>query len=52
MMNHTNEIENNVAMAWLKSGAIWITDVGSENTYYIDIFNKEFFCKNYPINLN
>jgi hypothetical protein len=42
------EIEEKTADTWLNLGTIWITDVGQENTYYIDQFNNEFYCKNYP----
>jgi hypothetical protein len=42
------ELEENTANAWLKSGAIRITDVGEENTYYVNEFDHEFYCKNYP----
>jgi hypothetical protein len=42
------EIEIPTAEAWLASGAITETIRGEENTYYIDGFYREFFCKNYP----
>ena len=42
------EIEIQTAETWLKLGTIWLTDVGSENSYYADQFGNEFFCKNYP----
>ena len=41
-----NELEIETAELWLKQGTIWITDTGSENTYYIDQFDNQFFCKN------
>lgn len=42
------EIEEKTADLWLKLGTIWITETGQENTYYIDQFDNQFFCKNYP----
>jgi hypothetical protein len=42
------EIEEKIADTWLNLKTIWITDVGQENTYYIDEFDNEFYCKNYP----
>jgi hypothetical protein len=30
------------------TGAITITDIGEENTYYVNEFGHLFFCKNYP----
>jgi hypothetical protein len=42
------EIEEKTAEIWLALGAIWVTDTGQENTYYIDQFDNQFFCKNYP----
>jgi hypothetical protein len=42
------EIEIPTAEAWLASGAIKETSRGNENTYYIDTFDREYFCKNYP----
>ena len=42
------ELEENVASAWLSTGAISITEYGNENTYYVNEFDKRFFCKNYP----
>ena len=42
------EIEENTVNAWLRTGAIQITDEGEENTYYIDQFDNLFYCKNYP----
>jgi hypothetical protein len=43
------EIEIKTAETWLASGAITISDIGNENTYYVNEFGHEFFCKNYPI---
>ena len=42
------ELEEVTANTWLTQGTIWITSHGSENTYYTDEFDKEYFCKNYP----
>jgi hypothetical protein len=42
------EIEEVTADNWMSIGTIWVTDTGSENTYYIDQFDNQFFCKNYP----
>jgi hypothetical protein len=42
------EIEINTAELWLSTGAIRITDLGEENTYYENEFGHLFFCKNYP----
>lgn len=42
------EIEEVTANLWLSQGTITITSTGSENTYYVDQFGLEFYCKNYP----
>jgi hypothetical protein len=42
------EIEINTAELWLSTGAVRITDIGEENTYYENEFGHLFFCKNYP----
>jgi len=42
------EIEIPTMEAWLASGAITLTDTGSENLYFIDQFNNQFYCKCYP----
>ena len=42
------EIEEKTAILWLQLGTIKITDIGQENTYYIDQFKNQFYCKNYP----
>jgi len=42
------EIEEKTADLWLELGTIRITDTGHENTYYVDQFDNQFFCKNYP----
>jgi len=43
-----NEIEEITANLWLELGTIKITDTGQENTYYVDQFENQFYCKNYP----
>jgi hypothetical protein len=43
-------IEQSTVDLWLILGTIKITEYGEENTYYIDQFNNEFYCKNYPQN--
>ena len=45
------ELEQNTAAAWIESGAIRVTEYGNENTYYVNEFGHEFFCKNYPNDL-
>jgi len=47
-MNMPNEIEESTATLWEKQGTIVISCYGNENTYYVDEFGIEFFCKNYP----
>jgi hypothetical protein len=42
------EIEEKTADLWLSIGTIRITETGQENTYYVDQFDNQFFCKNYP----
>jgi hypothetical protein len=42
------ELSENIVFNWLCNGAIKPIYEGSENTYYIDDFNNEFYCKNYP----
>jgi len=42
------ELSELTAATWLAQDTIRVTDYGSENTYYIDQFNIEYFCKNYP----
>jgi hypothetical protein len=42
------EIEQKTVDIWLFLGTIKVTDYGCENTYYIDEFKNEFYCKNYP----
>jgi len=33
---------------WLSKGTIKPTWYGEENTYYVNEFGIEFYCKNYP----
>jgi len=42
------EIEEKTADLWLQLGTIKVTDIGQENTYYVDQFEQQFYCKNYP----
>jgi len=42
------EIEEKTVNVWLSLGTITITSIGCENTYYIDQFGQQFYCKNYP----
>jgi len=42
------EIEEKTADLWLTLGTIKITETGQENTYYVDQFEQQFYCKNYP----
>jgi len=42
------EIEIQTADLWLASSAIKVSQIGNENTYYINEFGHEFMCKNYP----
>ena len=42
------EIEIKTADIWYKQGTIKVTDIGEENSYYIDKFNNTYYCKNYP----
>ena len=42
------EIEEKTANIWMRLGTIKITETGQENTYYIDQFENQFYCKNYP----
>ena len=46
--DYPREIEEATANNWLERGTIWAVDYGSENTYYKDQFDREYFCKNYP----
>lgn len=40
------EIEIKTAELWIATGAITVTDIGNENTYYKNEFGHLFFCKN------
>lgn len=42
------EIEEQTAALWLQISTVTETSRGQENTYYVDQFGNEFFCKNYP----
>jgi hypothetical protein len=42
------EIEEVTAATWVAQGTITVSSIGNENTYYVDQFDNEFFCKNYP----
>lgn len=42
------ELSEFTADLWLSIGTIQVSDYGNENTYYVDQFDHEFFCKNYP----
>jgi hypothetical protein len=42
------EIEETTAKLWIKTGAIILTEEGSENSYYVNEFGHTFYCKNYP----
>ena len=42
------ELEPKTADNWLARGTITITELGEENTYYVDEFDTAFYCKNYP----
>jgi hypothetical protein len=43
-------IEQKTVDIWLSLGTIKVTDYGHENTYYVDQFGNQFYCKNYPVN--
>jgi len=47
-LNAPLEIEVSTAELWQALGTIQVTETGSENTYYVNEFGIEFFCKNYP----
>jgi hypothetical protein len=42
------ELEIQTAELWLASGAIKVSHIGNENTYYVNEFDHQFMCKNYP----
>ena len=48
MIDLPREIEESTVKAWTRTGAIQLESTGNENSYYIDEFGNEFFCKNYP----
>ena len=48
LLPELHEIEIKTAEFWLSTGAVRITDIGEENTYYENEFGHLFFCKNYP----
>ena len=43
-------IEQTTVDLWLTIGTITINELGEENTYYVDQFGLEYYCKNYPLN--
>ena len=42
------EIEQKTAELWILTGAIQLETTGNENSYYLDSWGREYFCKNYP----
>jgi len=42
------ELDQKTVDTWLTLKTIKITEYGTENTYYMDQFDNEFYCKNYP----
>ena len=42
------EIEITTMDLWLANGTITLTDTGSENLYFKDQFDNQFYCKCYP----
>jgi hypothetical protein len=42
------ELVEKTANLWLSQGTLTITSTGAENTYYVNEFGMEFYCKNYP----
>ena len=40
-------LEPNTVELWLSQGTIKTTWYGNENTYYVNEFGIEFYCKNY-----
>jgi len=51
-MNDLNELEESTVASWLATGAIQLETTGNENSYYLNEFGTEFFCKNYPDSYN
>ena len=43
-------IEQTTVDLWLTIGTFTINELGEENTYYVDQFGLEYYCKNYPLN--
>jgi len=41
-------LDETTANLWLSQGTIKPIWYGEENTYYVDEFGLEFYCKNYP----
>lgn len=52
IMNYPQELEIETAELWVETGAIQPTRYDDENTYYVNEFDMEFYCKNYPANAN
>ena len=46
--HYPRELEVATAELWLEQRTILINGIGNENTYYVDQFGIEYFCKNYP----
>jgi hypothetical protein len=42
------ELEPETAAERVASGTIRLTETGSENSYYKDRYEREYFSKNYP----
>ena len=51
-LHFIKELDINTADNWLRSGALTITYKGEENTYYVNEFDQDFYCKNYPTSTN
>ncbi len=45
-MTSLEELEVATAANWLERGTIEETHCGEENTYYVDEFGYQYFCKN------
>ena len=46
--NYPKEIEEATADTMVATDMLFVTETGSENTYYEDAKGNEFYCKNYP----
>ena len=46
--NYPSEIEQATADIMLATDLISVAEIGSENTYYYDVFDNSYYCKNYP----